>query len=151
MLSLRSYSLFTLSLFIIIAVLHALGFAYSLYFYLWWYDIMMHLLGGFAVALLVTYILCLRPKDAEGAARKVSVRKIFLTVLVSALVIGVVWEIFEFIINRLFTLRGNDMTDTVADLLNDLLGAAVSVKIFLMFQKSREKAKIPEVEAKILL
>lgn len=147
-LSLRAYGLFTLFLFIVIAILHALGFFYSLYFYLWWYDIVMHILGGFAIAILSAYIFFLRP------GRSVSdVRKIFLTIFFSILVVGILWEVGEIFVSRYYDFRMEiGGIDTLADMINDMIGAFAGAWLFLRHSRVRGDDKAAKaVEAKILI
>jgi len=143
---LRAYRLSVLGLFVAIAILHALGFLYSLYYYWWWYDIPMHILGGFAVALLSADFFFLQRRDnGEHTAKR-----ILITILISVLAAGIIWEIFEFGIDKMFKLLGNDAIDTAADFGNDLIGALLGAWAFLIFRRKMSKKK-EAVEARILL
>ncbi len=149
--SIFSYRLLTLCLFVATAIGHAVGTLYSLYFYWWWYDILMHLLGGFAVALFAGYIFFLRP---DNFLRKL--QNTFPTILFSVLAVGILWEIFELTVSAYYNLNWFEPVDTLADLLNDLLGALAGFALFRNFSKSWQlkstlSANEQVVEAKILI
>ncbi len=137
---LRVYQLSVFTLFASIAILHALGFQYSLYFHLWWYDIPMHMLGGLAIAVLSAYIFFLRsPKEGE-----ISMNRIYTTILLSVFVVGILWEIFELVMHWALTLYWFGWTDTTKDLFDDMVGGYVGTKIFLAFYWKYRRDFIPQ-------
>ncbi len=91
-----------------------------LYYEIWWLDIPMHILGGAGVASLAIALINFKNK-------KVTFWKIFVAVLVVALA----WEIYEYIcdLTNLGYWNGN-WIDTVADLLNGLIGGIISYLIY---------------------
>lgn len=95
--------------FIFLANLLAMKFFW--YFSLPWFDMPMHFLGGLWVALAAIY--AFRPKRPWWPA--------FLAVLV----VGVLWEVFEFSLDTFITLKVWDRADTLSDLFFDFLGASV--------------------------
>lgn len=144
---------------VILAVLafHALGLFYDLYAIAPWYDIPMHFLGGFAMAVLGLAIVSrvkaqatvgiLPGKYAELAGR-------FWLVIGFVAIIGIAWEWHEFLAGVLFhvdswsesvdLLTGSagpvystpsqpSIGDTMADFFFDLLGGAVA---FVAYQWS---------------
>ena len=110
--------------FFLIALLGGLNFLaieLSLYWTLWWFDILMHFLGGFSVSFLFLYIY------AECLVEKINLslyETIWLAFL-SAMLVGGLWEVFEYV---------NDLTqsteayhlDVVHDLLADSAGAMLA-------------------------
>lgn len=145
--SARSYEVAVFLIFLLIAGLHALGFAYSLYYHLWWYDVIMHLLGGFAIALLAGYLFFMR----EWRWKR-DMRDLFTITLSSILIVGTAWEVFEYFVDTYLTLREYGLADTGWDYMNDVIGALVGALYFKVFYKrlNPEKSRV-QVEAKILL
>ena len=94
--------------------------AMQLYWYwtYWWFDIPMHFLGG--VWLGGMAILALR-RFAPEKAEKRSV--VYATAIGAALLIGGLWEIFEFSLDTFVTMRVNDIADTITDFGMDVAGA----------------------------
>ena len=81
---------FTLSL--VIATLHYVSLELYLYWTISWFDILMHFLGGFLVAIFTIFILY-SYSDFENLKK----HKIFLFSLIigATLVVGLGWELWE--------------------------------------------------------
>ncbi len=94
---------------ILVGVLHITGLYYYLQWYYWWYDLVLHFLGGLWVALAITWLWL-------ALSRKVRIVPILLAVLV----VGGAWELFEYVIGSLR--EGNYFFDTSLDMLMDALG-----------------------------
>ncbi|MDO8569851.1 MAG: hypothetical protein Q7R89_03740 [bacterium] len=110
----KSSLLYTaLGFMIVFAVLDYVAQVFSLYWTLWWFDIMMHLLGGFSGGLVVLWFF--GPFSIY--------RSLFLTIG-CLLVIGIAWEIFEYTHDLPQPI--NYGLDTVYDLINDTAGAVLS-------------------------
>jgi hypothetical protein len=110
----KSFILYTaLGFMFILGVLHIIAQPLSLYWTYWWYDIMMHLLAGFSGGLVVLWFF------GPSSTFKV----VFLTIG-CVLIVGIAWEVFEFV----FDLRQpiDYGLDTLFDLINDILGAALA-------------------------
>ncbi len=82
----------------------------------------MHGLGGVAIAIFSGALLYSRPRLLRAYGL------VTLSVL-SALVIGIAWELFEFALDRY------DLTDTTIDLLMAMVGAIVGARIFNYFYR----------------
>jgi hypothetical protein len=113
---------------ILIAVLNGVGAYFSLYEKIWWYDIPMHVMGGTWTAFLVL-IFVFRKK------RKIimlpSVRNLSIVALSGVLIIGgILWEGYEVIVSRLISHDTFDVVDTLADIVNDSIGALIAVYVF---------------------
>ncbi len=102
--------------------------AAHLYYLLWWFDIPMHMLGGLWVALtaLVIYYHTpwVRRKDRSTSF-------VVAYALATTMVIGLLWEVFEFSVEHLVKLNDNGLLDTLKDLVDDLIGASVASIIFI--------------------
>ncbi len=99
-----------------LAALNLLAFEYYLYWRFWWYDVMMHFLGGIAIG---TFLIALskQPRPRLYAA------------LFAAIAIG--WEVFEYFFG--LPREKNYVLDTATDLVMDTLGATV---VYLIAQKT---------------
>ena len=98
-------------------------FANKFYWYsaVWWFDMLMHFLGGFWVGLLFIYLFS--PKDN-------SVNSIF-KILFFVLTIGIGWEMFEILVNGAIMRNSFNFLDTISDVFFDLAGGSFSILYFL--------------------
>ena len=99
-----------------------------LYFLLWWFDIPMHMVGGFWVALtsmVIYYHLGWIHRHDRSASFVVA------AMLGATLVVGILWEVFEFSVEHLVKLNDNGVFDTLKDLLDDMIGAMIASVIFI--------------------
>lgn len=108
------------------------GMYFSLYQY-WWFDISLHFLGGFFMAMLMVHYLA----DIKTSSRL----KYYLIIVGAVSFIGVVWEFAEYLASQTlieplynnFQIRAyfiGDLDDTMNDLLMDILGALNWLFIF---------------------
>ena len=102
------------------AVVQQYALEYYWYWTYWWLDIAMHLAGGVVLGLLVT---------TYGSRR-------FVFVLGGVLLIGLAWEAFEFALGLSIT-EPNFVSDTVVDLVMDLLGAALAYGMIHVWPTSK--------------
>ena len=109
---------FTILLYII-ATLHIAALYFSWYWEFWWYDIMMHFLGGFWLFgmgfLLLFFSKTKRPHLS-----------IYGCAFALLLIIGMLWELFEFSLDTLVVFQSNDLVDTVSDIGMDIAGGLVA-------------------------
>ena len=91
------------------------------YFSIWYFDMPMHLLGGFWVGLACIYIFSL--KDFNF--------KFILKVLMCVFLIGFFWEIFEILVDKSITQDSFNILDTTSDMFFDLAGGGLSIIYFL--------------------
>ncbi len=104
----------------------------SLYWILRWLDIPMHILGGFIAALgviwLAAALLFIRHNQ------KLSPKKEWLWGIVGVLIIGILWEFLEAAYG-LSGLRGVQAVDTIADIINDILGGIIGILFWKRISK----------------
>lgn len=103
---------------------------WHLYFYIWWLDIPVHVVGGVWIALtfLSSYYASSRMTEKEHSSLFVVVFAVALT-----MTIGLFWEIYEFGVDHAVGDSGLGLTDTLKDLSDDLLGALIAAWIFIRF------------------
>lgn len=87
---------------------------------IWWFDMPMHFLGGFWVGLLFLLMFPLR---------NFSTKQIFEAIF-GVLFIGILWEIFEIVVNDYTIQMPFNTLDTVSDICFDLAGSIFSVLYF---------------------
>lgn len=113
---------------LLIAYLHFLANKYYLYFEFWWFDILMHFLGGVLVS--GGALWWLKYEVPIFIRKKISP---FLFALVSITFVGMTWEIFEYITGMYYAV--NYSLDTTLDLLTDLVGMLVAYLVFSRYSK----------------
>lgn len=122
---------------ILIGVGQEVAIAYSLYWSLWWYDIVMHFLGGLWIGLIALWFYkAFAGEEAESG-------KGYLVALVTVVVVGILWEVMEILAGLTLTQANYEM-DTVLDLIMDVAGAVFASR--LVFRKTivNEHVKIEE-------
>lgn len=102
----------------LIALLHSAAVVLYIYWSVWWFDILMHFLGGAWVGLMALWLFGL----PGMRARFRKLKSPLAAVLASAVLVGVVWELFEYATDVTFTAEGY-AADTALDLVMDIVGA----------------------------
>jgi hypothetical protein len=102
-------------LFITLTALYAVGLAFDLPWYYWWYDIMLHILGGMLAGFVAVSVV--RADQGEQNLGIMVTRGI-----IAALILGLLWELFELIIGATFVTVEGYPRDTFIDLLCDVSG-----------------------------
>lgn len=115
----------------IIAILSIFAAKYYLYWVLPWFDVMMHFLGGAFVAYALVAVIPRRFYDADKNYFY------FGRLLMAVLIVGISWELFEYIFNIQDTLSRQHIDDTGLDLLMDVLGA-IGAGLSLKYLKKYE-------------
>ena len=120
-----------LSLFVafcIISVNYYAG-AFNVYWLFPWFDIPMHMAGGFMVGLFAQTGIDLIPKIRQ---------KRYLLVFLAVLFVGVVWEIVEFYFGLTDGLGSMSRFDTIKDIIDDIIGGALSIWFWsFLFNKNK--------------
>ncbi len=99
------------------------------YWLYWWYDIMMHFLGGCIVGGLAAWAALRRDES-------LSLRQTLIFTLASIVVIGVGWELFEYFTGQYVGQQGI-VLDTTLDLVMDTLGALTTAAILYALSVKR--------------
>jgi len=134
----KTYPIFLLLIISTIAVLNFYAYRFHWYWEFWWFDIIMHTLGGIWVASSVLWIRYFRfsSLDALPVSKK---SVIFLLALVSVYIVGGGWELFEFSMDKFITFALHDSWNTVSDLFFDGIGSVVAAFIFLSVYNKKIK------------
>ena len=112
----------TIVSFAILGLLHFIAESFYFYWTVFWFDIMMHFLGGISVSLLTLWLIS-RSKSFENS-RNSFLAKLF-TVLVAVLIVSFFWEVLEHLTGTAKALEGY-ILDTTTDTIFALLGATTS-------------------------
>ena len=118
-----------LALFILfIGGVNALADSFHLYFLILWFDIPMHIMGGLWVGLTSLVI----HYHTDWIKRKDRSASFVIAAALSAtLVVGLLWEVFEYSVEHLVKLNDNGLADTLKDLVDDMIGAVIASVIFI--------------------
>ncbi|MCR4334611.1 MAG: hypothetical protein NUV47_02705 [Patescibacteria group bacterium] len=109
-----------LCILVVTAILHLSALKFYLYWDIWWFDIVVHFLGGIWAGATVFWIYYFSGRFKNPVS---SPLYFFMIILFGSLLIGVIWEIFEYKIGATFVVPGGDyITDTVYDLAMDVVG-----------------------------
>jgi len=126
----KSFSIILFVFIYLIFILDIIANQYFLYWHFWWFDIVMHFLGGFWIALLAYYIFFL-----SGYFTKISKRfSVFTLSLATVLVVCVLWEVFEYIM-KVSIYQPDYILDIYLDLLMDTLGWLIAYFFLLKFHR----------------
>ena len=89
-------------------------FANKFYWYssIWYFDMIMHFLGGFWIGLTSFYIFS--PQNISG--------KLIFKILLLVLCIGIGWEVYEILVNDILAQNSFNFLDTFSDIFFDLSG-----------------------------
>lgn len=104
-----------------ILVVNFLANKFYWYSSVWYFDMIMHFLGGFWIGLAFFYLFS--PKNNSVS----SVFKILFLVLF----VGIGWEVFEIFVNNTIVQNPFNALDTISDVFFDLAGGAFAMFYFL--------------------
>lgn len=115
-----------------IVLIHSVATFYNLYWRFLWIDVPMHFLGGVLAAIIFIW-LCGKFPGHFDLSRNFFVT--ILAVLSFTALIGVLWELWEFVYDVIISSRGwgvlalQGARDTIGDLFFDILGGLVVVVV----------------------
>jgi len=93
--------------------------ATKLYWYsdFWWFDMLMHFLGGVFIGILILYIIFRTQRNTH-----MSLYAIMKLTIVSVFVIGFLWEIYEYVVQGFTGVILANPLDSISDLFFDVAG-----------------------------
>jgi len=122
--------LFILS--IILVMLNHYAGVYFLYWRFWWFDIVMHFLGGSIISLLSIYIY----KSFFGDFNDRRSIIVISFSLVFVFIVAIFWEVFEFFMDSNIK-EANYFLDTITDILMAILGTLFTYNFFIGYNKKK--------------
>lgn len=123
----------------LLALVHMSAEYYHLYFFFPWFDIVTHFLGGLWVGIATVWVWYF-----SGYLRKAHLpdRNSIYVALLGGLVVGIVWELYQYVIWMLTDvgIPLGYIGDTILDLVMDVVGAGVGSFIlqYFIFEKQLE-------------
>ena len=119
--------LLKISLWLVIAIffLNSMAMKFHWYYSIWWFDMPMHLLGGVFVGLITLAFFPRQP---------------ILNIFLSILLIGTLWELFEFSLDKFITYNPQNFLDTLSDLAYDLAGG-FSASLYFLYNHRKDEGK----------
>ena len=108
-------------LILLIFLLNFLAMKFYWYLSIWYFDMPMHFLGGVWLGLASIYLFSLK----DGSLK--SIFKIFFIILL----VGIGWEAFEILVNKLTIQDPFNTLDTISDICFDLAGGLFTILYFL--------------------
>jgi uncharacterized membrane protein len=123
---------------LLLAFANGLALYFHFFYYYWWFDIPMHVVGGLwlaFIALAYYYSSRLAEPKPHGDPSALIIGVIF------AFMIGLAWELFEFSMDTFMAFSPHNMSDTLNDLLNDMIGAVFASEIFVTEKFNWPQAK----------
>lgn len=106
-----------------------LGSGFDFYYKYWWWDLVLHTSSGFLLGI-VGFIALFAINQTDQLPKGIKPSFLCFFGVTFAVTLGVVWEIFEFTVDRLWpsiNMQSNEtgVVDTMKDLIVDTLGAVV--------------------------
>ena len=125
---------FSLFVACLIVIINYYASFYQFYWILPWFDIPMHILGGFVIALFTQ--VCMDHFNHH----KVNKNRVSFAIL-SAFIVGIIWEFTEWHLGITTGLSPASRLDTIKDVIDDIIGGALSVWIWnFLFNKNKINA-----------
>jgi hypothetical protein len=116
----------------LVGLLHWIGSSDFYYWTVWWYDVMMHFLGGVWVALAVLWVSHM-PFVPASLKSRIS----FGSLALSVFVVGLAWEAYELVLGFSCLYDPGYASDTIQDLIMDTLGALCVAMVSISFTKKQ--------------
>jgi len=104
---------------VILGLLHYAALTFFFYWQIWWFDIVMHFLGGLAVGLLTCWAAIVLH---EVLGITISKKALLLSVMLGIVLVAGSWEIFEYYYKLYSTFAYK--ADTSLDVIMGIVGAA---------------------------
>jgi len=117
----------TLGIALLLAILHIGALMFYWYWFFWWFDILVHFIGGIVAGLLFIYLYGALSSRASSRGES------FILIFLFVLCIGLMWELYEIIIKSTGIWHPDYLLDTIADIFTDLSGGLSSYLIFSYF------------------
>jgi hypothetical protein len=131
---------FSILILAILITFYSAGSYFSLYWFFPQFDLLLHILAGLWIALV---ILWLAASFGQVNSMKEYKAKSFLIAFISAVLLGIVWELLENIFQLSSVNTPNYALDTSIDIFTDAFGGVLAYLYFV--QRKRNKVKIIEV------
>lgn len=94
----------------------------------WWFDMVMHTLGGMFTAFVCSLVFF-------KTLRNRSSKQYFITIMLAVFIVGLAWEYYEYIVQfYIKAVHLADITDSISDLICDMFGGGVAVGFVILLR-----------------
>lgn len=108
------------SLIFFVFIIHSLAMKFYWYFSIWYFDMPMHILGGFWIGLAIIWLFKIKDLSRDTIAK----------IILGFLLIALFWEVFEFSVDKTITQNPFNVLDTISDICFGFAGAFISILYF---------------------
>ncbi len=105
-----------------IFIVNSIAVYFHWYSSLWWFDMIMHFLGGAWLGLFFLWLF--RIKNISTS--------LFFRVILSVFIVSLLWEVYEIVVNDQIAKNIFDYQDSVSDLFFDLSGSFTALFYFIL-------------------
>jgi uncharacterized membrane protein len=130
---------------LILSALDNIAFQYHLYYFIFWFDLLMHLIGGLAIGLVSSYAYLKQNKEVflVKKAGHLDWNKLLFFNISFSLVIGAAWEIFEVLFDRILVFSWlESLKDLLVGMVGSILAGLIAGIIALWLYKQKQKRLI---------
>ncbi len=135
----KNFAWFVAGLIFFIFIAHSFALYFSLYWRYWWFDNVLHFLGGLWLASVAIWFIYF-----AGKIKAEFIPALFILIAVVSFAVfgGVLWEFYEFSFDFFFAKNGQmgfaqlGLADTMSDLFFDMLGGLTIALAFLRKKKA---------------
>lgn len=120
----KNYPKTLIAILFLLAILNALAVVFSWYWRIPWLDMLTHTLGGVFIGGSFLWFVWTKKHSHK-------IHTIILQVILATILIGLLWEIFEFITDYIFKANSYDIVDGTSDLIFDILGGIIASVFFI--------------------
>ena len=112
----------------LILALHIVAEVFFLYWTYTWYDLVMHFLGGLWLSLALLWM----AQSSGYLKTEPTAVPALLSIVCGVLLIGLLWEVFEYFTNIFFSIEFKDgyVFDTILDVTMDFLGGGTGYFVY---------------------
>ena len=112
-----------------IFITNTLAMYFFWYSSLWWFDMPMHYLGGLFLGFFVLGLVLYTPLGKRE--KKTTSYDYILFLLAGVIAIGLLWEMFEYVVDLNTTQIGFNLSDTLSDIMFDTAGGLTFILYYL--------------------
>ncbi len=109
-----------------IFIVNSLALKFYWYSLVWYFDVIMHTLGGVWVGFFFFYVFSRKGEVPQGF-------KFIFKIILGVIVVGVLWEVYEYVVLNYIGGTPWDIVDSSSDIVFDTLGAILACLYFKQF------------------
>ncbi|MFA5791755.1 MAG: hypothetical protein WC884_01815 [Candidatus Paceibacterota bacterium] len=113
------------------------------YYFIWYFDMSMHFFGGFCAGLVSIWLLSFLYSSFKLTFN------LIIKIVLGVLVFGILWEVFEILVNNITVQNSFNTLDTISDIFFDLVGGLFAILYFFFYflkkiiQNTESKLQLP--------